>query len=132
MIILNFQNDLTLNNKKRYIDYDVSLKKFFFKVLYFFSLFLFSCTSFAGPFDTGDIELGDDLHNKNCTSCHDGMVPGGNGNEIYLSEFRTIKSSGKLRSQVEFCSNQNNIVWFEEEVESVSKYLNKNFYKFTH
>ena len=58
------------------------------------------------------------------------MMPDGQGNDLYLPEFRSITNSVKLSSQVEFCANQNDLFWFEEEVESVSKFLNESFYKF--
>jgi hypothetical protein len=101
--------------------------KFFLMSLIFLS---FPC--FSAPFMNGDISIGETLHKENCSSCHNGMVPGGNGSEIYMSEFRAIKTSSKLKSQVEFCANQNDIAWFEEEIDSVSRFLNDNFYKFSY
>jgi hypothetical protein len=84
----------------------------------------------ADPFPNGNLVLGEKLHNEYCKACHNGMIPGGNGDELYLSELRSIITASKLISQVEFCASQNNIAWFEEEIESVSKYLNDNFYSF--
>ncbi len=84
-----------------------------YKILFCFVLYLSSSTCFADPFNTGDVIMGKNLHNLNCVSCHNGMVPGGDGHELYLSDLRSIVTAPKLRSQVEFCANQNNIVWFE-------------------
>lgn len=106
--------------------------KFFrFKLLVLFVVLSFIKPSFADPFSLGDVVLGEKLHNQICKNCHDGMVPGGNGNELYLSELRAISTSSKLISQVEFCANQSGATWFEEEIVSVSKFLNDNFYKFS-
>ena len=106
--------------------------KFFrFKLLVFFVVLSFITPSFADPFSLGVVFLGEKLHNQVCKNCHDGMVPGGNGNELYLSELRAISTSSKLISQVEFCANQSGATWFEEEIVSVSKFLNDNFYKFS-
>ena len=114
---------------------------FFFIIISFFKKFLKTNIliiyllliqpSFADPFSSGDVVLGQGLHNQNCKSCHDGMVPGGNGNDLYLFELRAISSSAKLHAQVEFCANQNGLTWFEDEIVSVSKFLNVNFYKFS-
>lgn len=114
---------------------------FFFIIISFFKKFLKTNIliiyllliqpSFADPFSSGDVVLGQGLHNQNCKSCHDGMVPGGNGNDLYLLELRAISSSAKLHAQVEFCANQNGLTWFEDEIVSVSKFLNVNFYKFS-
>ena len=104
--------------------------RFRFLVLFFVFLSIIK-PSFADPFSLGDVVLGEKLHNQICKNCHDGMVPGGNGNELYLSELRAISTSSKLISQVEFCANQSGATWFEEEIVSVSKFLNDNFYKFS-
>ena len=105
-------------------------KVFKFKLLALLVVLSIIKPSFADPFSLGDVVLGENLHNQICKNCHDGMVPGGNGNELYLSELRAISTSSKLISQVEFCANQSGATWFEEEILSVSKYLNDNFYKF--
>ena len=65
---------------------------FLFNVIKFFKKFIKTNTliifllliqpSFADPFSQGDIVLGENLHNQNCKSCHDGMFPGGNGNDL--------------------------------------------------
>ncbi len=94
---------------------------------------IFLCFSFntcADPFAIGDFDFGKKLHDESCSSCHNGMFPSGNGDELYSSDFRSISNSSKLRSQVEFCANQNNFIWFDEEIDSVSKFLNDNFYQF--
>ena len=130
-----FQHNMTIDSEHscNCLNFSFFLNKQLNKVIYpnlifiFFILF-FIQSSFADPFSSGDVALGENLHNQNCKTCHDGMVPGGDGNELYLSELRVISTSSKLISQVEFCANQNGLTWFEEEIESVSKYLNDNFY----
>ncbi|OUT96859.1 MAG: hypothetical protein CBC01_07580 [Betaproteobacteria bacterium TMED41] len=126
---LNFFYNLARSVAKAFCIFILHVKKILLKIFWLCSIFLsFPC--FADPFMAGDLVLGEKLHKESCSSCHDGMVPGGNGDELYLSEFRAINSSSKLKSQVEFCANQNGVAWFEDEIESVSRYLNNNFYKF--
>ena len=101
------------------------------KIFFFVTLISFQISTFSAPFSAGSFKVGKELHDKNCISCHNGMMPDNKGNDLYLPEFRSITTSVKLNSQVEFCANQNDLFWFEEEIESVSKFLNESFYKFT-
>ena len=94
-----------------------------------FCLCIFS-TCFAEPFAEGNDKNGGLLHSDSCKSCHDSMFPNGTGDDIYDFDLRKIKSSQSLFSMVEFCANNSGLAWFEEEINDVSKYLNRNFYKF--
>ena len=79
----------------------------------------------AGFFHSGfaaDIENGDELHFDNCTGCHDSSV--------YTRENRNVRSPERLGSQVRFCKNSLGLTWFDDEVDDVIEYLNKNYYHF--
>ena len=93
-------------------------------------LFVKSSAVFSAPFERADLQNGKVLHERNCSSCHNSMFPGGHGNEIYSKDTRKIDTSKKLYSMVEFCASNNNLSWFEEELLDVSGFLNKAFYKF--
>jgi len=65
---------------------------------------------------------GEKLHMKSCSGCHDSSV--------YTRQNRRVQSLPKLGSQVRFCKNNLGITWFDDEVEDVTHYLNKEYYKF--
>ncbi len=65
---------------------------------------------------------GKKLHAENCLSCH---KP-----ELYIKAERKVTSKDKLSTQVHMCVSQLQLAWFDEEIESVTKYLNNEFYNF--
>jgi mono/diheme cytochrome c family protein len=69
-----------------------------------------------------DIAHGKELHQDNCLRCHQP--------EIYERPERTVKTLKHLRSQVLFCAVNNDIEWFDEEVDDVTDYLNTFYYQF--
>lgn len=69
-----------------------------------------------------DPSRGMELHQKNCQQCHQ--------TDIYQRSDREINSLAGLRSRVLACSVENNIDWFDDEVDHVTAYLNKSFYLF--
>ncbi len=72
--------------------------------------------------DTAVLEQGKQLHNTNCVSCHD--------TSIYTRENRMIKRYESLKTQVQRCATNLNKPWFDDEVDAVADYLNKNYYLF--
>lgn len=71
--------------------------------------------------NTEAIEAGKALHQDgNCMSCH---------TEKGYHPSKTT-SFPKLVAQVDACSTNFELGWFEDEVEAVAHYLNENFYKF--
>jgi hypothetical protein len=76
----------------------------------------------ALPAAAADIENGDDLHFENCTGCHDETV--------YTRENRTVQSMQRLGLQVEFCKDTLELTWFDEDVDDVVEFLNRNYYLF--
>ena len=69
-----------------------------------------------------DIVKGKTLLKENCYACHD--------DEIYVRKNRIIDSYSKLEQRVRFCSTQRNLTWFDDDIENVAAYLNKEFYHF--
>jgi hypothetical protein len=69
-----------------------------------------------------DIFNGEVLHTQNCTGCHDSAV--------YIRENRKVQTLPKLGTQVRFCKNNLGMTWFDDEVEDVVGFLNKNYYHF--
>ena len=70
----------------------------------------------------GDINVGKELHQENCLKCH---KPG-----LYERTDRTVKTLNHLRSQVLFCAVNNDVEWFDKEVDDVTAYLNAFYYLF--
>lgn len=62
------------------------------------------------------------LHAENCLSCH---KP-----DIYTRAEAKVTSKKRLSTQVRMCVTQLQLPWFDEETESVTEYLNTEFYKF--
>jgi hypothetical protein len=69
-----------------------------------------------------DIKNGKKLQQKNCMSCHD--------DGMYTRDERRVKDLSALRTQVQRCESTLGLTWFDEEVDDVTAYLNKSFYKF--
>jgi mono/diheme cytochrome c family protein len=69
-----------------------------------------------------DISLGKELHQESCLECH---KP-----ELYERADRTVKTLQHLRSQVLFCAVNNDVEWFDEEIDDVTAYLNAFYYLF--
>ena len=69
-----------------------------------------------------DIKKGKTLQQENCMRCHD--------DGMYTRENRFIKDLTGLRAQVQRCESTLDLTWFDEDVDAVTNYLNKEFYKF--
>ena len=69
-----------------------------------------------------DISLGKGLHQESCLECHK--------SELYERADRTVKTLKHLRSQVLFCAVNNDVEWFDEEIDDVTAYLNAFYYLF--
>lgn len=76
-----------------------------------------------------NIEAGQALHDKQCTSCHVSQV-GGDGSAIYTRQDSIIHSLNDLRQRIGMCSSQANGTLTPAQEEDVAAYLNQRFYKF--
>lgn len=88
-------------------------------------LTLLSQTAFA---EEVSIAHGKELHDQSCTSCHIRMQ-GGDGSTLYTRSNRRVNSLEALDAQVRRCESNLELKWFDEDVMSVSKYLNTEYYK---
>jgi cytochrome c peroxidase len=84
----------------------------------------------ATPFDKADANAGKKIfdHHK-CNSCHASLL-GGDGSTMFTKANHKIKTPDSLKTQVQSCSTNLGLMMFEDDVENVSAYLNKNYYKF--
>lgn len=89
-------------------------------------LTLFSQSALA---EDVSIAHGKELHDQSCTSCHVRMQ-GGDGSTLYTRSNRRVNSLNALDAQVRRCESNLELKWFDEDIMSVSKYLNSEYYKF--
>jgi hypothetical protein len=83
-------------------------------------IFLLLLLAFAAR--AADIDNGADLHFEHCTGCHDSGV--------YTRADRKVGDREQLGRQVRFCKDTIGVTWFDDEVEDVIEYLDKNYYHF--
>ena len=69
-----------------------------------------------------DDSTAEKLHADNCLSCH---KP-----DLYTRAEAKVTSKEKLSPQVRMCVARLQLPWFDEETDSVTEYLNTEFYKF--
>jgi len=84
--------------------------------------FILSTLLFGTPILALAADDGKGIYNKSCMGCH--------GTEVFTRPDRRVKNLAKLRNQVKQCSYAVEAKWFDEEINAVTDYLNKNFYKF--
>ena len=65
---------------------------------------------------------GERLHAEHCSRCHD--------SGIYLRQDRLVRSYTQLRERVQQCQLANDLLWFDEEVDQVTGFLNRQYYHF--
>jgi len=91
------------------------------KLVKFLILFV-STIIITASANAADIDNGSELHADKCTACHD--------SSLYIRENRRVQTLPKLGTQVRFCKDNLGIAWFDDEVEDVVGFLNKNYYHF--
>jgi hypothetical protein len=72
-------------------------------------------------------------HAEECVTCHTRIsAKRGDGNPfwIYTRENHRVTNHDRLKKQVQFCVDNLDIAWFEDEVADVAAYLNTSYYKF--
>lgn len=74
------------------------------------------------PVQAFDIENGKALHDGNCVRCHD--------EAMYLREDRKTKDYQQLHERVVQCEIMTELIWFDEEIDDVTAYLNHAYYHF--
>jgi cytochrome c553 len=64
------------------------------------------------------------FHAANCTRCH--------GTEVYTRPDRRVTDLERLRAMVRMCDANVGTQLFDEDMETLTEYLNANFYHFAH
>ena len=75
------------------------------------------------------IEHGKELHNQSCVACHANMRDG-DADSLYTRSNRRVTNIDSLQAQVRRCESNLELKWFDEDILSVTEYLNATFYKF--
>lgn len=88
----------------------------------FITGFIFPILLLSAPVVSLAASDGKAIYNKSCTGCH--------GTEVFTRADRRVNNLGKLKNRVKQCSYAVEAKWFDEEINAVTDYLNKNFYKF--
>jgi hypothetical protein len=74
------------------------------------------------PASAEDPHPGRGLHDRNCQSCHD--------NQVYTRDKRMVTDIDGLRTQVTRCETNLGLQWFDDQKDSVVRYLNDSYYHF--
>ncbi len=62
------------------------------------------------------------LHAQHCVSCH--------GTDVYTRADRKVTSYEGLGRQVRRCETALSLRWFDEDIDDMTAYLNRDFYRF--
>lgn len=63
------------------------------------------------------------LHEQNCIQCHQ--------TDVYTRADRKVTSYVGLGRQVRRCETALGLRWFDEEIDAMTRYLNREFYRLT-
>lgn len=67
-------------------------------------------------------DVGKQLHAEHCTGCHNIAA--------YTAPGRRVQSYAGLQTQVRACEQNLGLRWFDEDVDAVTAWLNREFYRF--
>jgi cytochrome c553 len=76
----------------------------------------------SGALQAADAKRGEALYQANCMGCHD--------TSVHMRSNRIIHSLDALKKRVRFCETNARLKWTDEQIEDVTAYLNRTFYKF--
>jgi mono/diheme cytochrome c family protein len=76
----------------------------------------------VSPLARAEFDRGQALYENQCTTCHDSLA--------HTRENRRVKSMDGLRRQVASWSIHSGLGWSSEEVDDVTDYLDRKFYRF--
>lgn len=83
----------------------------------------------AGSAQATDMVKGEKLFKRHCQACHISLV-GGDGSTLHTRAERKVHNLAGLTRQVNFCKDNLDLQWFDDQVESVVDYLNRQYYRF--
>lgn len=87
------------------------------------TLMLVNLLSASGPAGSQDFDPGRALYENHCQQCHTDWV--------HVRENRRITRLGDLRATVGAWSVHAGLSWSHEEIEVVTRYVNRRFYQIT-
>jgi uncharacterized GH25 family protein len=73
-----------------------------------------------------EISAGESLHQEECLTCHIAE----HNQDFYTRKERKITNLFALKRQVSGCAQAFDVDWFPDEENSVTDYLNQEFYQF--
>ncbi len=76
----------------------------------------------SAPTAAADFERGQALYDNHCRSCHEVWA--------HTREHRTVTSLAGLRARVAAWSVHAGLDWGKDEIDDVTDYLNRRFYRF--
>jgi mono/diheme cytochrome c family protein len=80
--------------------------------------------AFVATLHAEEFDRGQALYENHCSSCHDTPVHA-------LGETRHVANLADLRARVVAWSIHSGLAWSEEDVNDVTAYLSRRFYRFT-
>ncbi len=69
-----------------------------------------------------DMVHGEKLFKESCTTCH--------GAEMFSRKNRKVNDPSGLKTMVQACATNLSLSWFEDDVDAVTAYMNREFYTF--
>ena len=69
-----------------------------------------------------DEESAKELYDNHCTKCHN--------SDVMTRNDRRVQNFQQLHAQVRRCELNLGLQWFEDDIDSMAKYLNTHFYRF--
>jgi len=69
-----------------------------------------------------DLDNGRTLHTGNCLACHT--------SNMYKSKVRKVHDLAALTARVKRCDFSLGTQWFDDDIDDVVAYLNRDYYKF--
>lgn len=80
------------------------------------------------------VAFGDDarapaIYKTHCVACHAAMT-GGDGHVLYQRDDRLVRNRNDLRARVDFCRTSLGLSWSPTQIQAVSDYLNRQYYRF--
>lgn len=82
-----------------------------------------------GTAGAADPARGKTLHESHCVACHTSLT-GGKPDSLYTRPDRRVTNRAGLKEQVRRCELSLGLRWFDEDIEDVTGFLNRDFYGF--